>query len=183
MLLSDAVGVAVRVLRAVALTAYGLWPVTAVLVASLGPTWLALVVMGALVVLGVGAVLTGSLYDLWIHETARARGAWLRVRWQHVMTSAGLASAGLHVTAAGMVAGPRRRYVPKLRRVRLVPAGLVLTVRLAPGQPLDAWEKRTDALRHTWKAAVVEVVDVRPGVVRLAVTYRDPLREPRPWPG
>lgn len=69
-------------------------------------------------------------------------------------------------------------HAPVLARVRAIPAGDELRVRLLPGQIPDDFIRRADDLAHALGAREVGVTCPKPGWVRLTVARRDVLARP-----
>ena len=70
---------------------------------------------------------------------------------------------------------------PRRVRMRFNGCGLLLTVRLHPGQTPADWDKSADAFSHQWRVHRVRV-ESTPGFVTLTGLGFDPLRFPPPPP-
>ena len=57
--------------------------------------------------------------------------------------------------------------------------GFWFLVRLLPGQVPEDFVQAGPAMAHDWQMHAVRVTTWRPGIVRIAATYADPLKEPR----
>ncbi|MGW1869772.1 FtsK/SpoIIIE domain-containing protein [Streptomyces mauvecolor] len=66
--------------------------------------------------------------------------------------------------------------VPKLRRVRITRCGLVLRVKMQPGQELLDFDAATERLRHAWRTHGVLVQALRPGWLEVRLIGYDVLR-------
>lgn len=73
----------------------------------------------------------------------------------------------------GEVPAPR---VPRLARLRLTRSGLVLRVKLRPGQDVFDFAASADRFRHSFAMHGVTVTELRPGWVVVAMTGYDVLR-------
>jgi len=75
---------------------------------------------------------------------------------------------------------PLKLIAPRRVRVRISGCGLVLVVRLHPGQVPGQWERAGEAFAHQWRVHRVRVISERPGFVTLTGLGFDPLRFPPP---
>jgi S-DNA-T family DNA segregation ATPase FtsK/SpoIIIE len=104
--------------------------------------------------------------------------------WRPLMAGCGLAQsrkAALTVVSGlvGNGAPPPRPRVPRHGWVRPTHGGFWFLVRLLPGQVPEDFVQAGPAMAHDWQMHAVRVTTWRPGVVRIAATYADPLKEPR----
>ncbi|WP_398947449.1 FtsK/SpoIIIE domain-containing protein [Streptomyces sp. BK340] len=79
----------------------------------------------------------------------------------------------------GNGAPPPQPRVPRYGLIRPTQAGFVLLVRLLPGQLPADFVKAAPAMAEGWQVHAVRVTPRRPGVVRIAAMYADPLAAPR----
>ncbi|MEV8603538.1 FtsK/SpoIIIE domain-containing protein [Streptomyces griseoviridis] len=104
--------------------------------------------------------------------------------WRALMAGCGLAVSrrpALTVVSGlvGNGAPPPQPRVPRHGFIRPTAAGFELLVRLLPGQLPDDFMKAASAMAEDWQVHAVRVTSLRPGVVRIAALYADPLAAPR----
>ncbi|WP_461297373.1 FtsK/SpoIIIE domain-containing protein [Streptomyces harbinensis] len=103
----------------------------------------------------------------------------VRARFGSVMDACQLvvAPTRLRMTVARMtkqaVPAPR---VPKLGRIRITRTGLVLRVKLRPGQDAFDFSAAADRLRHSFGMQQVTTREIRAGLIELRMTGYDVLR-------
>jgi hypothetical protein len=122
-------------------------------------------------------VLVGVVGALAVGPVRRAawrmvRGAWVRRAWRRAVTDVGLALDALRA--------------PRVLRVRRIPAGEVLRVRVCRGQSVATLEARTGELGACLRVREVRVEPERGDAALVEVTLirRDPFDDPTPlaWP-
>ncbi|MGW0928802.1 FtsK/SpoIIIE domain-containing protein [Streptomyces sp. NPDC002644] len=132
-------------------------------------------------VVAVGAGVLRWRRPAWYWLTFGALVAMVRVahRYPGVMEGCGLCvpPARWRVTLAKLrkQQAPRPR-VPKILRTRVTRTGLVLRLRLCPGQDVVGFAQAADRLRHGFGMYGVSVREVRAGVVELRMTAYDVLK-------
>ncbi|RBM16907.1 FtsK/SpoIIIE domain-containing protein [Streptomyces sp. PT12] len=111
--------------------------------------------------------------------------AWRVARtWRPLMAACGLAQsrkAALTVVSGlvGNGAPPPQPRVPGRGRMHPTSGGFWFLVRTLPGQVPEDFVKAAPAMAHDWEMHAVRVTTWRPGVVRIAATFADPLHRPR----
>ncbi|HET6357605.1 FtsK/SpoIIIE domain-containing protein [Streptomyces sp.] len=68
------------------------------------------------------------------------------------------------------------RMVPEVRRVRITRSGLVLRLKMQPGQEVQDFDAATERLRHSWRAHGVHVKALKPGFLEVRLIGYDVLR-------
>ncbi|MGW6907967.1 FtsK/SpoIIIE domain-containing protein [Streptomyces sp. NPDC054940] len=71
------------------------------------------------------------------------------------------------------------RMAPKLRRIRVTRSGLVLRLKMQPGQDVQDFDAATERLRHAWRAHSVQVWSPVPGSLEVRLIGYDVLRKVR----
>ena len=103
----------------------------------------------------------------------------LRFRWASVMEACGLtvppSRLRLALARATRTEVPASR-VPRILRLRLTRSGLVLRVKMRPGQDAFDFAASTDRLRHGFGMQGVTSREVKAGVVELRMTGYDVLK-------
>ncbi len=79
----------------------------------------------------------------------------------------------------GNGAAPPQPRVPRRGRIHPTAGGFWFLVRLLPGQVPEDFVKAAPAMAHGWQMHAVRVAVWRPGVVRIAASFADPLKQPR----
>jgi len=136
--------------------------------------------IAAAVILGT-AVLLRWLRPAWYWLSIGALVAVIRLRfrWASVMEACGLtvppSRMRLMVARATRTEVPSSR-VPQIRRLRITRTGLVLRVRLRPGQDAFDFAASADRLRHSFGMQGVSAREVKAGVVELRMTGYDVLK-------
>ncbi|ONK11198.1 FtsK/SpoIIIE domain-containing protein [Streptomyces sp. MP131-18] len=141
-------------------------------------------------VLGMGLLLAGPAlrrrYPVawWLCLGFPAAALRVTRSWRPLMAACGLAQsrkAALAVVSGlvGHGAAPPQPRVPRRGRMHPTAGGFWLLVRLLPGQVPEDFVKAAPAMAHDWEMHTVRVTTWRPGVVRIAATFADPLRQPR----
>ncbi|MBT2368131.1 conjugal transfer protein TraS [Streptomyces sp. ISL-10] len=139
-----------------------------------------------LIYLGLGLVAAGLLVlrrrrPAWYWYAVGAPAKLLRivVTYRSVMEACGLTEPPsrfrLAVAATTNRTAPRR--VPRLARIRFTASGLVLRIRMQPGQEVHDFETATERLRHSWRAYAVHVSALTPGWLQVKVVGYDVLRQ------
>ena len=157
----------------------------------------------ALGVLTVGAVGLGAWRlwhpaSFWYGVGFPSRAALVYLTWRHVASGCGLTRhrrrwrwtldavpvVGPAARGAATVVKHRRRMrrvdverAPRLGVLRPTRLGWRMRVRLHDGQVPADYERAAEGIAHAWRVHSVRVVDVRPGVVTLWATMRDPLTD------
>ncbi|MCX5378540.1 FtsK/SpoIIIE domain-containing protein [Streptomyces sp. NBC_00091] len=104
----------------------------------------------------------------------------VRLAWTYrsVMEACGLTeqpSRSRVILAAALDRIPSRA-VPKLRRVRITRSGLVLRIKILPGQEVLDFDAATERLRHSWRMHGVHVKALKPGFLEVRLIAYDVLR-------
>ncbi|MGW7031927.1 FtsK/SpoIIIE domain-containing protein [Streptomyces xanthophaeus] len=104
----------------------------------------------------------------------------VRLAWSYraVMEACGLSeqpSRSRVLLAMAMDRAPARA-VPKLRRVRITRSGLVLRIKVLPGQEVLDFDAATERLRHSWRMHGVHVKALKPGFLEVRLIGYDVLR-------
>ncbi|WTR59158.1 FtsK/SpoIIIE domain-containing protein [Streptomyces sp. NBC_00122] len=104
----------------------------------------------------------------------------VRLAWTYrsVMEACGLTeqpSRSRVILAAAMDRVPAQA-VPKLRRMRITRSGLVLRVKILPGQEVLDFDAATERLRHSWRMHGVHVKALKPGFLEVRLIAYDVLR-------
>ncbi|MCZ9351402.1 FtsK/SpoIIIE domain-containing protein [Streptomyces mutabilis] len=156
---------------------------------SVGATWPGRVLMVAAVVasglLIVGPTLRRRSSAAWWLLLGYPASAFRVARtWRALMAGCGLAVSrrpALTVVSGliGNGAPPPQPRVPRHGFIRPTAAGFELVARLLPGQLPDDFVKAAPAMAEDWQVHAVRVTSLRPGVVRIAALYADPLAAPR----
>lgn len=115
----------------------------------------------------------------WYAIGAPAKLVRIVVTYRSVMEACGLTEPPsrfrLAVAATTNRMAPRR--VPRLARIRFTASGLVLRIRMQPGQEVHDFETATERLRHSWRAYAVHVSALTPGWLQVKVVGYDVLRQ------
>ncbi|MEV4919009.1 FtsK/SpoIIIE domain-containing protein [Streptomyces tirandamycinicus] len=115
----------------------------------------------------------------WCAVGAPAQLLRIVVTYRSVMEACGLTEPPsrfrLAVAATTNRTAPRR--VPRLARIRFTASGLVLRIRMQPGQEVHDFETATERLRHSWRAYAVHVSALTPGWLQVKVVGYDVLRQ------
>ncbi|MFD4720039.1 FtsK/SpoIIIE domain-containing protein [Streptomyces sp. NPDC058423] len=115
----------------------------------------------------------------WYAVGAPAKLLRIVVTYRSVMEACGLTEPPsrfrLAVAATTNRTAPRR--VPRLARIRFTASGLVLRIRMQPGQEVHDFETATERLRHSWRAYAVHVSALTPGWLQMKVVGYDVLRQ------
>lgn len=115
----------------------------------------------------------------WYAVGAPAKLVRIVVTYRSVMEACGLTEPPsrfrLAVAATTNRMAPRR--VPRLARIRFTASGLVLRIRMQPGQEVHDFETATERLRHSWRAYAVHVSALTPGWLQVKVVGYDVLRQ------
>ncbi|GLZ15079.1 conjugal transfer protein TraS [Actinomadura sp. NBRC 104425] len=136
--------------------------------------------------------------SFWYGVGFPARAALVYLTWRHVAAGCGLTRhrrrwrwtldavpvVGSAARGAATVVEHKRRVrrvdverAPRLGVLRPTALGWRLRVRLHDGQVPADYERAAEGIAHAWRVHSVRVVDVRPGVVTLWATMRDPLTD------
>jgi S-DNA-T family DNA segregation ATPase FtsK/SpoIIIE len=104
--------------------------------------------------------------------------------WRPLMAGCGLAVSrkpALTVVSGlvGNWAAPPQPRVPRRSLIRPTPGGFWFLVRLLPGQVPEDFFKAAPAMSHDWGVHGVRVTTWKSGVVRIAASAADPLKDPR----
>ncbi|MHC5700875.1 FtsK/SpoIIIE domain-containing protein [Streptomyces tirandamycinicus] len=115
----------------------------------------------------------------WYAVGAPAKLVRIVVTYRSVMEACGLTEPPsrfrLAFAATTNRTAPRR--VPRLARIRFTASGLVLRIRMQPGQEVHDFETATERLRHSWRAYAVHVSALTPGWLQVKVVGYDVLRK------
>ncbi|GLW63717.1 conjugal transfer protein TraS [Actinomadura rubrobrunea] len=136
--------------------------------------------------------------SFWYGVAFPARAVLVYLTWRHVAAGCGLTRrrrrwrwtldavpvVGPAARGAATVVEQKRRMrrvdverAPRLGVLRPTALGWRLRVRLHDGQVPADYERAAEGIAHAWRVHSVRVVDVRPGVVTLWATMRDPLTD------
>ncbi|MER7661919.1 FtsK/SpoIIIE domain-containing protein [Streptomyces sp. NPDC096193] len=98
--------------------------------------------------------------------------------YRSVMEACGLTEppSRLRLAVAAATKRTPSRMVPRLTRARITASGLVLRIRMQPGQEVHDFETATERLRHSWRAYAVHVTALAPGWLQVRVIGYDVLR-------
>ncbi|WP_240138238.1 FtsK/SpoIIIE domain-containing protein [Streptomyces sp. MUM 178J] len=115
----------------------------------------------------------------WYAVGAPAKLARIVVTYRSVMEACGLTEPPSRLRLALAAAAKRTpsRMVPRLSRVRFTASGLVLRIKMQPGQEVHDFETATERLRHSWRAYAVHVSALAPGWLQIKVVGYDVLRK------
>ncbi|MGA5405787.1 FtsK/SpoIIIE domain-containing protein [Streptomyces lavendulocolor] len=114
----------------------------------------------------------------WYAVGAPAKLARILVTYRAVMEACGLTEppSRLRMALAATTNRTAPRRVPRLTRLRFTASGLVLRIRMEPGQEVRDFETATERLRHSWRAYAVHVAGLTPGWLQVKVVGYDVLR-------
>ncbi|MFI1470606.1 FtsK/SpoIIIE domain-containing protein [Streptomyces wuyuanensis] len=115
----------------------------------------------------------------WYAVGAPAKLARILVTYRSVMEACGLTEppSRFRLAVAATTNRTAARRVPRLARIRFTASGLVLRVRMQPGQEVHDFETATERLRHSWRAYAVHVSALTPGWLQVKVVGYDVLRK------
>ncbi|MFF0066791.1 FtsK/SpoIIIE domain-containing protein [Streptomyces sp. NPDC005279] len=135
-------------------------------------TGLALIVAGLLVLRRTRPVW------YWVAFGAPAKLVRIAITYHSVMEACGLTEppSRLRLAVAAATHRTPSRMVPRLTRARITASGLVLRIRMQPGQEVRDFETATERLRHSWRAYAVHVTALTPGWLQVRVIGYDVLR-------
>ncbi|WP_058044615.1 FtsK/SpoIIIE domain-containing protein [Streptomyces roseifaciens] len=68
------------------------------------------------------------------------------------------------------------RMIPRLRRVKVTRAGLVLQIKMQPGQEVRDFEVAAERLRHAWRAHGIHMRALKPGWLEIRLIAYDLLQ-------
>ncbi|MET9515150.1 FtsK/SpoIIIE domain-containing protein [Streptomyces sp. NPDC002994] len=107
----------------------------------------------------------------WLAFGAPAKLARIALTYRSVMEACGLTEppSRLRLTIAAATKRTPSRMVPRLTRVRVTASGLVLRIKMQPGQEVHDFETATERLRHSWRAYAVHVSALSPGWLQVKV--------------
>lgn len=132
-----------------------------------------------LVLIAAGAALLRRYRPFWYWIGIGAVIAIVRVRltYRSVMEACGLTErpTRLRLWLARVANREPTRLIPKLRRVRVTRTGLVLRIRMRPGQELHDFVVASERLRHSWRAHGAYVRSFKPGWVEIRLIAYDVL--------
>ncbi|MFF0508317.1 FtsK/SpoIIIE domain-containing protein [Streptomyces fimicarius] len=136
--------------------------------------------LAALVLIAVGLLVLRRLRPAWFWGLFAAPAKLLRiaVTYRSVMESCGLDEppSRIRLTIAAATRRTPARMLPRITRVRINANGLVLRIRMRPGQEVRDFETAGERLRHSWRAYAVHMSPLRPGWLQLRVIGYDVLR-------
>ncbi|CAL9428459.1 hypothetical protein SUDANB120_01992 [Streptomyces sp. enrichment culture] len=110
----------------------------------------------------------------WLATTVR-----LLCTYRSVMEACGLTeqpSRSRVILAAALDRVPDRA-LPKPRRIRITRFGLVLRIKMLPGQDVQDFDAATERLRHSWRMQGVHVRSLKPGFLEIRLIAYDVLRK------
>ncbi|MEU4212732.1 FtsK/SpoIIIE domain-containing protein [Streptomyces sp. NPDC026206] len=101
------------------------------------------------------------------------------ITYRSVMEACGLAErpTRLRIWVAKLARREPSRMVPRLRRVRVTRTGLILRIRMQPGQEVHDFVVAAERLRHAWFAHGVHIRAFRPGWLEVRLIAYDVLRQ------
>ncbi len=120
------------------------------------------------------AVVEPSSFTAWVTDPVRQRWlSWWRYHrtWESMCT--------LHGVTARL---GERTLIPALRSVQIGNHADVLMVRVVPGQSINDWQKRGDALAAAWRAERLTIRATAPGELRIIISRGDVLGQPMAVP-
>ncbi|GHC52389.1 conjugal transfer protein TraS [Streptomyces cinnamoneus] len=99
------------------------------------------------------------------------------ITYRSVMEACGLTErpTRLRLWVAKVARREPSRMVPRLRRVRITRTGLILRIRMQPGQEVHDFAVATERLRHAWFAHGVHVRAHKPGWLEVRLIAYDVL--------
>ncbi|MFF5128213.1 FtsK/SpoIIIE domain-containing protein [Streptomyces syringium] len=102
----------------------------------------------------------------------------VQITYESVMEACGLTErpSRMRLRIARVTGREASRLVPQLRRVKFTRTGLVLRIKMRPGQETHDFAVATERLRHSWRAHGVYVRSLRPGWLEVRVIAYDVLR-------
>lgn len=115
----------------------------------------------------------------WVAFGAPAKLVRIVITYRSVMEACGLTEPPSRFRLA-VAAATRRtasRMVPRLTRARITASGLVLRIKMQPGQEVRDFETATERLRHSWRAYAVHTTALAPGWLQVRVIGYDVLRQ------
>ncbi|GGP55366.1 conjugal transfer protein TraS [Streptomyces abikoensis] len=134
----------------------------------------------ALGLAGVGLLVLRRLRPVWYWLSVGALITLVRVlvTYRSVMEACGLTErpTRLRLWLARVADREPTRLIPKLRRVRVTRTGMILRIRMQPGQELHDFVVASERLRHSWRAHGAYVRSVKPGWVEIRLIAYDVLR-------
>ncbi|MFD5097881.1 FtsK/SpoIIIE domain-containing protein [Streptomyces albidochromogenes] len=115
----------------------------------------------------------------WFAFGALAKLVRISITYRSVMEACGLTEppSRLRLTVAAATRRTPSRMVPRLTRVRITASGLVLRIKMQPGQEVHDFETATERLRHSWHAYAVHISVLSPGWLQVKVVGYDVLRK------
>ncbi|MEV0964348.1 FtsK/SpoIIIE domain-containing protein [Streptomyces sp. NPDC049910] len=115
----------------------------------------------------------------WYAVGAPAKLVRIVVTYRSVMEACGLTEppSRFRLAVAATTNRTAARRVPRLARIRFTASGLVLQIRMQPGQEVHDFETATERLRHSWRAYAVHVSALTPGWLQVKVVGYDVLRQ------
>ncbi|MFE3655933.1 FtsK/SpoIIIE domain-containing protein [Streptomyces sp. NPDC059165] len=115
----------------------------------------------------------------WYAVGAPAKLVRIVVTYRSVMEACGLTEppSRFRLAVAATTNRTAARRVPRLARIRFTASGLVLRIRMQPGQEVHDFETATERLRHSWRAYAVHVSALTPGWLQVKVVGYDVLRK------
>ncbi|THA25085.1 plasmid transfer protein [Streptomyces sp. RKND-216] len=140
----------------------------------------ALTIAAAVVILGTAALLRWRRPAwYWLTFGALVAVLWLRIRYASVMEACGLtvppSRLRLLLAKATRSEVPASR-VPRIRSLKVTRTGLVLRLKMRPGQDAFDFAAASDRLRHSFGMQGVTSREVKAGVVELRMTGYDVLK-------
>jgi DNA segregation ATPase FtsK/SpoIIIE, S-DNA-T family len=119
---------------------------------------------------GAWAALDAKSFDRWIMQPMRRQIlSWWRYthKWESICALHGLT-----------MRYQDRTHTPQLRSVRIGKHTDAIDVRVATGQSVGDWHKRTAALAAAWRADRLTIRATTPGELRITITRFDVLAQP-----
>ncbi|MFI0352509.1 FtsK/SpoIIIE domain-containing protein [Actinomadura sp. 9N407] len=120
------------------------------------------------------------VYLTWHHVASGCKLTRNRRRWRLTLDAVPVLGPAAR-SASGIVQHKRRmrrvdiERAPRLGALRPTALGWRVRLRLHDGQVPADYERAAEGIAHAWRVHAVRVVDVKPGLVTLWATMRDPL--------
>ncbi|MEV1052127.1 FtsK/SpoIIIE domain-containing protein [Streptomyces sp. NPDC049887] len=135
----------------------------------------------ALLLVAVGLLVLRRRRPAWYWYAVGAPAKLVRivVTYRSVMEACGLTEppSRFRLAVAATTNRTAARRVPRLARIRFTASGLILQIRMQPGQEVHDFETATERLRHSWRAYAVHVSALTPGWLQVKVVGYDVLRK------
>ncbi|GAA3488946.1 FtsK/SpoIIIE domain-containing protein [Streptomyces cremeus] len=132
-----------------------------------------------LIVVGLGVLRWRRPAWYWLGFGALVALIRIRISFRSVMEACGLTEPPSRSRLWIAAATHREpvRMMPGIRWVRIIRSGLVLRLRMRPGQEVQDFEATTERLRHSWRMHGVHVHALKPGYLEIRLIGYDVLRK------